>query len=306
MPIWDVLPSIGEAKGCKRMINEWNEFYQCTHFPVYAVKRKKDLSYLGGFLFSMLDDLTGFTRVFTILARGFLFHNPETGALLSGDPYARVEFARNALLAWCSIPDPKPDNENPLMVCFPELSAEFPALVNEQGEGWLIRHVRNINEFVRTHANEIGKRDPDTFARIAEQFPKKWADKVRQFQIPIFAVNTEQPWSIRFDDMIAAALDAGPLRTEDAPLPDEYAKRIAETDLNGVKPEVIAEVMRFILANRQPDSAWVVFPAINFGAYLKNETFSKKTRYAIPSSLIQFESDATKILRARIAELETE
>ena len=210
------------------MINEWHEFYQYTHFPVYAVKRKKDLSYLGGFLYSMLDDLTGFTRVFTILARGFLFHDSETGALLSGDPYTRVEYARNALLAWCSIPDPEPGNENPLKVCFPELSTELPELVNELGEGWLIRHMCNINEFVRTHANELGKNDPDAFARIAEQFPKRWADKVRQFQIPIFAVNTEQPWSIRFDDMIAAALDAGPLRTQDTPLPYEYAKRIAE------------------------------------------------------------------------------
>lgn len=288
------------------MINEWNEFCQYTHFPVYAVKRKKDVSYLGGFLYSMLDGLTGFTRIFTVLARGFLFHDPETGMALSGDPYARVEFARNALLAWCSIPDPKPENDNPLKVCFPELSTAFPSLVNEQGEGWLIRHVHHVCDFVRTHANEIGKHDPDTFARIAEQFPQKWADKVRQFQIPIFAVNTEQPWSIRFDDMIAAALDAGPLRAEDAPLPDTYAKRIAETDLNGVKPEIVSEVMRFILTNRQPDSEWVVFPAINFGAYLKTETFAKKTRYAIPSTLVQFESDLTKILRARIVEDEAE
>lgn len=284
------------------MINEWNEFYQYTHFPVYAVKRKKDLSYLGGFLYSMLDDLTGFTRIFTILARGFLFHDPETGTLLSGDPYARAEFARNALLAWCSIPDPEPGNDNPLKVCFPELSTDFPSLVNEHGEGFLIRHVRNINNFVHTHAKEIGKRDPETFARIAEAFPKKWANKVRQYQIPIFATNTEQPWSIRFDDMIAAALDAGPLRTEDTPLPDAHEKRIAETDLKGVKPEIVSEIMRFILANRQPDSEWVVFPAINFGAYLKNETFAKKTRYSIPASLIQFESDPTKILRARITD----
>ena len=107
------------------MINEWNEFYQYTHFPVYAVKRKKDLSYLGGFLYSMLDDLTGFTRVFTILARGFLFHNPETGEPLSGDPYARVDYARRALLAWCSIPDPEPGNENPLKVYAPRREGQF-------------------------------------------------------------------------------------------------------------------------------------------------------------------------------------
>lgn len=284
------------------MINEWQEFIEYTHLPPYTAAKKTDLTYLGRFLFSMLEELSGFTRVFTILARGFLFHDPETGALLSDDPYARAAFARNALLAWCSISDPKPESDNPIRVCFPELSEAFPNLVNDAGEGWLVRHVQHITTFVREHAETVSVHAWNEANALSIGFAQKWANKVRQYQIPIFAPNTEQPWSIRFDDMVAAALEAGPLRTEEPPLPEAYAKRIAETDLYGVKPDVVAKVMQFILAERKPDSEWVVFPSINFGAFLKTETFAKKTRYAIPSSLVVFESDNSKILRAKIAE----
>ena len=80
----------------------------------------------------MLDDFSGFGRVFTVIARGYLFHDKD-GNLLPGNPYDRVEYARNALCAWCSVPDKKKSPGLPMD--FRELSADFPELVDSDGKG---------------------------------------------------------------------------------------------------------------------------------------------------------------------------
>ena len=88
----------------KSMTDEWSEFLAYTHFPEYKSDKSTDTTYMGRFVFGMFEDFHGFARILTILARGFLFHT-ETGELAEGDPYDRIEYARRALLAWCSIPD---------------------------------------------------------------------------------------------------------------------------------------------------------------------------------------------------------
>ncbi|MBQ2330622.1 MAG: hypothetical protein II387_07700, partial [Oscillospiraceae bacterium] len=72
------------------------------------------------------------------------------------------------------------------------------------------------------------------------------------------------------------------------------------TDLNGVKPAIVEEVIRFILANKQPDSDWVVLPIVNFSAYLGSETFAKTTKYKLPKELVLFDKDCNGLVRARI------
>lgn len=96
--------------------------------------------------------------------------------------------------------------------------------------------------------------------------------------MPIFASNTKNAWTLRFDDVIADALVLGPLRMGEYPLSNEWKERIKNTDLNGVKSAVVEDVIRFILANKQPDSDWVVFPIVNFSAFLGAETFAKTTK----------------------------
>ena len=72
------------------------------------------------------------------------------------------------------------------------------------------------------------------------------------------------------------------------PLPEEWAERIKNTDLNGVRPSIVTEVVRFILSNKQSDTDWVVFPIENFIAYFGSETFSKTTKYKLPKELVFF------------------
>ena len=78
------------------MLNELEEFRAYTTFPEYKADRKNDTTYMGRFTFPMLMDFWGFQHVLTILARGFLF---ESGS----DGYDRIDYARRALLAWCSV-----------------------------------------------------------------------------------------------------------------------------------------------------------------------------------------------------------
>ena len=44
--------------------------------------------------------------MYSILARGYLFHDAG-GNVLDVNPKCKIDLARRALLAWCSIPDSK-------------------------------------------------------------------------------------------------------------------------------------------------------------------------------------------------------
>ena len=88
------------------MLNEWQEFLDYTGAVTYTAAGKNDTTYLGRFTFDTLLDFEGLTRVLTILARGYLFHGAE-GSILQGDPRSRIDYARRALCAWCSVPDKK-------------------------------------------------------------------------------------------------------------------------------------------------------------------------------------------------------
>ena len=87
------------------MTNEWAEFKAYTEQPIYTASRKTDTTYLGRFTFDMITEFSGFGRILTIVARGYLFHD-KNGVVLD-NPYERIEIARNALCAWCSIPEKK-------------------------------------------------------------------------------------------------------------------------------------------------------------------------------------------------------
>ena len=50
-------------------------------------------------------------------------------------------------------------------------------------------------------------------ALISKGFKTEWKKKVRQLQVPIFALNTKAAWALRFDDILADALELSALRT---------------------------------------------------------------------------------------------
>lgn len=264
------------------MTNEWAEFKAYTEQPIYTASRKTDTTYLGRFTFDMITEFTGFGRILTTIARGYLFHDKD-GRVLD-NPYERIEKARNALCAWCSIPDKKKNSEPP--VDFRELSADYPELVDLNGNGWYYRHIKNVIQFVKANPDKVSKSAYKKCADFSTGFTAQWKKKVRQLQVPIFALNTKGAWTLRFDDIIADALEAGALRTEDYPLPETVISQLETTDTNGVPKEIIVELIRYYLANKQDDTEWVVLPVANFDAYFGNNNLSKKWLAKIPKSLM--------------------
>lgn len=264
------------------MTNEWLEFKAYTEKQKYSAASKHDLSYLGRFSFKTITDFEGFGRILTVIARGYIFNN-KNGSLFDGDPYTRIEYARNALCAWCSIPD---KNDDAPFVNFGELSADYPELVNSKGEGWYYRHIQNIVKFVKKNPTYISEKAKTIVVGIGKGFKTDWKKKVRQLQVPIFALNTKAAWALRFDDIIADALELGALRMEEYILPPEKYEVLQSIGLNGVPLEVVCDVVSFYEANKTDTGDWVVLPIANFDCYYGNTNFSKKWLSKIPDTIL--------------------
>lgn len=267
------------------MTNEWKEFKAYTEKPTYSAENKHDLSYLGRFTFRTITDYEGLGRILTIIARGYLFHDKD-GNKLTDNPCTRINCVRKALCTWCSIPG---KNDSELFTNFGELSEEFPELVDSKGEGWYYRHIKNVIKFVRNNPDAVSGKAKTTVAGISKGFKTEWKMKVRQLQVPVFALNTKAAWALRFDDIIADALELGLLRTDEYVLPPEKVEKIQRLDLNGVPFDVVCDVVSYYEANKQPDSAWVVLPVANFDCYYGNTNFSKKWLNKIPDSVFKRE-----------------
>ena len=268
------------------MLNEWEEFLAYTRFPEYKAERKDDASYMGRFTFPMLLEFEGFGRVLTILARGYLFRDGSDG-------YDRIDFARRALLAWCSLTGEKtkkaPDQEvDPrLRVTYGEYAEAFPELVTPDGEGWLIRHVDNIVAFIQANPNAVRKGKADIVQALKEGFRQQWANKVRQMLIPTFATNTKGAWVLRFDDILADALELGPLRNRDFELSEDELRRLTELTPDGVPVEAGFLLYKYYVANKADDQEYVLLPQQNFNAYFGTTSFSQKWTAALAKTLIE-------------------
>ena len=254
------------------MTNEWAEFKDYTDKPQYTSAKKSDKSYMGRFTFDMIKDFVGFNRIFTILARGYLFHDKDGNALPDG-PYDRIDYTYRALCAWSSVPDrcKNPDAK----VDFRELSDEFPELVDEKGNGWYIRHMKNLFAFCNEHFELLTKPVQEIFDAVEKGYTKQWKDRVGHYTVPIFARNTKGAWGTRFDDVIAEALEAGPLRTEEYILPPEIKQKLDAVAMADKYRPKAEDLTVFYYANKHDDLDWVILPIANFNAYYRATTFEK-------------------------------
>jgi len=243
------------------------------------------------------------SRILTVLARGYLFHG-EDGAVISGDPHDRVDHARRALCAWCSVPEDGKrvqDKEWQFQTDFSELHPEFPELVDADGVGWFLRHVLRAADFMLTHPEKVRSTSLKYAEVIQSKFAAAWRSKVMQYQIPIFASQTKGAWTLRFDDVLADALELGPLRREGPELPLELTEKVTTALPKEIPSEVVCTLIRYYLANRQDDCEWVVLPVASFDAYFGDTSFSKKYLPKIPAEVVE-RSNAFGISRYRITE----
>ena len=281
------------------MLNEWEEFCAYTGAVSYTAARKSDTTYMGRFTFATILEFEGMARILTILAHGYLFHD-KYGAVLPGDLRGRIAHARRALCAWCSVPDGERANRDwQFKTDFSELHTEFPELVAADGTGWFLRHVLNIADFMRTHPEQVRRTSLKYADVIQSKFAAAWRNKVMQYQIPIFSPQTKGAWTLRFDDVLADALELGPLRQDVPELPPELIERVKAALPKEVPFKVVCTLIQYYLANRPDDSAWVVLPVTNFDAYFGDTNFSKKYLPKIPPEIME-RSSSFGVSRYRI------
>ena len=157
--------------------------------------------------------------------------------------------------------------------------------MDEKGGGWFYRHIHAVCDFVKAHPALTSKTAQDNCAKL-KGFDAAWRNKVRQFQTPIFSPETKGAWVLRFDDILADALELGPLREPDIVLPAELQRRISEETPQDVPVEAVALLIKYYITNKPEDSGWMVLPVTNFDAYFGSTNFSRKWLSRIPESLI--------------------
>lgn len=262
------------------MLNEIEEFRAYTGEVVYRAENKYDSGYLGRFTYGMLLKFEGLARVLTTVARGYMFRDGEQ---------PDIDLARRVLCAWCSVPDNKkatPKEEWQYKTDFRELHGEFPELVSADGAGWLCAHVRGVIKFVRSNPNKTAKTAQDSCEKLKRGFDREWRKKVVQLQVPLFARGTKGAWVLRFDDILADALELGALRERQPMLTEEQTRQLADTTPKGVPEHVIPTLVEYCLANKPPDSEWVVLPVANLDAYFGTSSFSRKWLKLIPEDIL--------------------
>lgn len=250
------------------MLNEKEEFLAYTAKVNYTACNKQDSSYLGRFTFEMLTDFIGLYRVFTIIARGYMF---ETGA-------ADTDRARKALLAWSSVPDKKrdlPKKEGQSETDFRFLHEQFPELVDSAGNGWLYTHIQNIQSFLKANPEKVSKAAMKK-AEVLKGFEKEWRKKLMQYQVPLYSANTKGSFLLLFDDVLADALEQGELQNKDVELPEELTERLSALTPKGVPETVLPLLYKYYTVNKQENTDRVVLPVSNFDAYFGTTAFGRK------------------------------
>ena len=111
----------------------------------------------------------------------------------------------------------------------------------------------------------------------------------------------DSAWTLRFDDVLADALELGPLRKEGQELPPELTEKVKAALPKEIPSEVVCTLIRYYLTNRQDDSEWVVLSVASFDAYFGDTSFSKKYLPKIPAEIVE-RSSAFGISRYRITE----
>ena len=118
-------------------------------------------------------------------------------------------------------------------------------------------------------------------------FRARWLKKVQQMLIPPFASNTRGAWVLRFDDVLADALELGPLQNKDFDLQEDVLQRLTALTPKGVPVEAGVMLYKYYIANREEGRDYVVLPNQNFNAFFGTTAFSQKWTAALAGKVIE-------------------
>ena len=283
------------------MTNEWLEFKAYTDNSVFSAENKQSTAFIGRFTVRMIKQNKGFSRIFTVLARGYLFHNAD-GTLRTDDPYERIEKARKFLCAWCSLPYETVSNRAlAFHTSFSELHSEFPNIVDENGAGWYYRYLLSLSDYIKKNKENVTKK-LHCFAekKTLKAIEDKWSRKLIQFQYSIYNNRSSADFPLLFDTAIADALVLGPLRTEAVVLSDEILQKIKACGVNAKTERLMITLAEYYIANKEPDSDWVIIPRTNISAYLGSATYMESYEDKIPEGFMEKKPEMGGVSAVRI------
>ena len=283
------------------MTNEWLEFKAYTDSPVFLAENKQSTAFIGRFTVRMIKQNKGFSRIFTILARGYLFHNAD-GTLRTDDPYERIEKAREFLCAWCSLPYETVSNKSlAFHTSFPELHSKFPNIIDQNGAGWYYRYLHSLSDYIKKNKEDVTKK-LHCFAekKTLKTIESTWANKLIQYQYSVYNDRSSADFPLLFDTAIADALVLGPLRTEAVVLPDEILQKIKAYGVNAKTERLMITLAEYYIANKEPDSDWVIIPRTNISAYLGSATYMEAYESKIPDEFMEKKPEMGGVSAVRI------
>ena len=283
------------------MTNEWLEFKAYTDAPVFLAENKQSTAFIGRFSVRMIKQNKGFSRIFTVLARGYLFHNAD-GTLRTDDPHERIDKAREFLCAWCSLPYEIVSNKAlAFHTSFPKFHSEFPNIVDEHGAGWYYRYLHSLSDYIRKNKEDVTKK-LQCFAekKTLKAIEGTWANKVIQYQYSIYNNRSSADFPLLFDTAIADALILGPLRTDAVVLPDEALQKIKSCGVNAKTERLMITLAEYYIANKEPDSEWVIILRTNISAYLGSATYVESYENRMPEGFMEKKPEMGGVSAVRI------
>ena len=285
----------------KYMTNEWLEFKAYTDAPVFSAENKQSTAFMGRFSTTIIKKNKGFNRIFTILARSFLFHNAD-GSVRTDDPYERIDKAREFLCAWCSLPYEAVTNKAlKFHSSFPELYSDFPEIVDENGAGWYYRYLHSLSAYIKKNKANVTKK-LYCFAerKILKAVESTWANKLIQFQYSVYNDRSSADFPLLFDTAIADALVLGPLHTEAVVLSDEMLNKIRAYNVDAKTKRLMITLAEYYIANKEPDCEWVIIPRTNISAYLGSASYMEMYESSIPEEFMEKKPEKGGVSAVRI------
>ena len=127
-----------------------------------------------------------------------------------------------------------------------------------------------------------------------------WANKLIQYQYSIYNNRSSADFPLLFDTAIADALILGPLRTEAVVLPDETLQKIKAYGVNAKTERLMITLAEYYIANKEPDSDWVIIPRTNISAYLGSASYVDNYEKKIPEGFMEKKPEMGGVSAVRI------
>ena len=105
---------------------------------------------------------------------------------------------------------------------------------------------------------------------------------------------------LRFDDILADALEIGPLVDKTITFTDDEKVRLKALLPDGLPYDVTETVIAYSIANKPENSDYVILPVYNFDAYFGSTSFSHKWLNLFPDTLLERDKQSFGVCRVKL------